>query len=115
LTTKASRQKAEKVNGPDLKLQTRVFDLCDGRYGSLSELAQAMGVSISQIYRVRQGKRRINEKFIIGAISAFPNCRFDELFYLEPASVSVGVESSDSSIATRKHHTQNPASVRERR
>ena len=70
-----------------MKLQTRVFDLCDGRYSNLSELARAMGISISQIYRVRQGKRRINEKFVIGAIRAFSNRRLDELFYLQFASL----------------------------
>jgi len=61
-----------------------------------------MGISISQIYRVRQGKRRINEKFVIGAINAFPNFRFDELFYLEPASLSGDAESS-SVISRHKH------------
>ena len=47
-----------------------------------------MGISISQIYRVRRGKSHINEKFIIGAINAFPNHRLDELFYLGSASLS---------------------------
>lgn len=77
-----TKHKAERIGSPDLKLQTRVFDLCDGRYSNLSEMARAMGISLSQIYRVRQGKRRINEKFVIGAIKAFPNRRLDELFYL---------------------------------
>jgi len=43
-----------------------------------------MGILVSQIYRVRQGKHHINEKFIIAAVNAFPNHRFDELFYLAP-------------------------------
>jgi hypothetical protein len=43
-----------------------------------------MGISVSQIYRVRDGKRKINQKFIIGAISAFPESKLDELFYLAP-------------------------------
>jgi len=43
-----------------------------------------MGISVSQIYRVRQGKRQINQKFIVGAIKAFPDCKLDELFYLAP-------------------------------
>ena len=47
-----------------------------------------MGISISQIYRVRRGKRHINEKFIVRAINAFPNHRLDELFYLGSASLS---------------------------
>jgi hypothetical protein len=81
------KPKVERVGRPDLKLQTRVFDLCDGRYSNLCELARAMGISLSQIYRVRQGKRRINEKFVTGAIRAFPNRRLDELFYLGFASL----------------------------
>jgi len=63
-------------------LRTRVFELCNGRYRNLSELAQAMGISVSQIYRVREGKRHINQKFLIGAIKAFPEHKLDDLFYL---------------------------------
>jgi hypothetical protein len=51
------------------------------KYRNLSALAVAMGLSVSQVYRVREGKRGINEKFIIGAKKAFPNHRLDELFY----------------------------------
>jgi len=47
------------------------------------ELAQAMGISESQIYRVRQGKRGINQKFIIGAIKAFPGYKLDDLLYAQ--------------------------------
>ena len=65
-------------------LKTRVFDLCPGRYRNLSELAQAMGISVSQVYRVQEGKRNINCKFIIGAIKAFPGLSFDDLFYFAP-------------------------------
>jgi len=43
-----------------------------------------MGVSVSQVYRVREGKRRINEKFIIGGIRAFPECSLGDLFYFVP-------------------------------
>jgi len=46
-----------------------------------------MEISVSQIYRVREGKRHINERFIIGAIKAFPNRKLEELFYLVPDSV----------------------------
>jgi hypothetical protein len=62
-------------------IKTRVFEMADHRYHSLSELAGAMGISVSQLYRVRDGKRGINEKFIIGAKKAFPDSRLDELFY----------------------------------
>ena len=73
-------------------LKTRVFDLCPGRYRNLSELAQAMEISVSQVYRVQEGKRNINCKFIIGAIKAFPGCSFDDLFYFVP-EVPVGNDS----------------------
>jgi len=67
-------------------IRTKIFELCDDTYHNLSELAKSMGISVSQIYRVREGKRRINEKFIIGAIRAFPDHKLEELFYLAPES-----------------------------
>ncbi|MBA7623117.1 hypothetical protein ES703_30510 [subsurface metagenome] len=73
-------------------LGTRVFDLCPGRYKNLSELAKAMEISVSQVYRVQEGKRNINCKFIIGAIKAFPGYTFDDLFCLVP-EVPAGKES----------------------
>ena len=65
-------------------IKTRIFALCDGNYNNLFELAHAMGISVSQIYRVREGKRNINQKFIAGATKAFPNYKLDDLFYLVP-------------------------------
>ena len=67
-----------------MKLETKVFHIYNGKYRNLVKLAQAMGISVSQIYRVRQGRRHINEKFIIGAIRAFPEYGFSHLFYLTP-------------------------------
>jgi len=64
-------------------IRTRVFELCDGHYRNLSELAHAMRLSVSQVYRVRDGTRQINQKFIVGAKRAFPSYGLDELFYLE--------------------------------
>ena len=64
-------------------IRTRVFELCNGNFRNLSELAVAMGLSVSQVYRVREGKRGINEKFIVGAKKAFPHYKLDELFYLD--------------------------------
>ena len=64
-----------------MRLKTRVFEL--NHYKNLSELAQAMGISVSQVYRVQEGKRGINEKFIVGAMKAFPGYKFDKLFYLK--------------------------------
>jgi hypothetical protein len=62
-------------------IRTRVFDMANEKYRNLTALAGAMELSVSQVYRVREGKRGINEKFIIGAKKAFPNSRLDELFY----------------------------------
>ncbi len=67
-----------------MKLKTRVFEYSNGKYRNLSELARAMGISVSQLYRVRQGTRQINEKFIIGALKAVPRHKFDDLFYITP-------------------------------
>jgi hypothetical protein len=67
-------------------LKTRVFDLYIGRYKNLTELAKAMEISVSQIYRVLEGKRNVNRKFIIGAIKAFPGYKFDDLFYFVPSN-----------------------------
>jgi len=70
-------------------IKTRIFELSNGRYKNLSELAYAMGISVSQIYRVREGKRHINQKFIIGAIKAYPEYKLDDLFYLVPEELTV--------------------------
>jgi excisionase family DNA binding protein len=67
-----------------MKLKTRVFQLSNGKYMNLSELAHAMGIHCSQVYRVRQGERNINQKFILGAVKAFPGYKLDDLFYVAP-------------------------------
>ena len=70
-----------------MRLKTRVFELLDiDKYGNLSKLARAMGIAPSQVYRVRRGQRSINEKFIIGAVRAFPGYSLDALFYVEGGS-----------------------------
>ena len=66
-----------------MKLNTRVFESYERKYKNLLELARAMEISRSQIYRVRDGKRGINQKFIIGATKAFPEYSLDDLFYVE--------------------------------
>ena len=66
-------------------IRTRIFELCDGKYANLCELARVMEISASQIYRVREGKRGINQKFIVGAMKAFPDSNIDGLFYLDCA------------------------------
>ena len=66
-----------------MMIMTRIFHLCDGKYRNLSELARAMELSVSQVYRVREGKRPINHKFIIGAKMAFPDYKLDDMFYFD--------------------------------
>jgi hypothetical protein len=83
-------------------IRTRVFELANGKYHNLSDLAKAMELSISQVYRVREGKRGINEKFIIGAKKAFPNYRLDELFYFnidQPSDYMM-----ETSVTARYNH-----------
>ena len=65
-----------------MKLKTRVFELCNGRYRNLAELAQTMEISQDLIYCVRRGERGINGRFIIGAMKAFPGYKLDDLFYV---------------------------------
>ncbi len=83
-------------------IKTTIFELCDGKYHNLSELAQAMELSVSQVYRVREGKRQINHKFIIGAKKAFPSYSLDELFYLAPETAESNM--LETSVTRRYRH-----------
>jgi len=67
-----------------MELETRVFDLCLRYYKNLPQLARAMGISVAQVYRVQQGKRKVNQRFIMGAIKALPGYKLDDLFYVVP-------------------------------
>ena len=71
-------------------LKTRIFDLLylgnlegKSKYKNMTELAKGMRVSPGYIYKVREGKRKINQKFILGAVMAFPGYKLDDLFYIE--------------------------------
>ena len=66
----------------EMKLKTRVFELCNGKYRTVAELIQVMGISYDLFYRVRKGERGIHERFIIGAFKAFPEYKLDDLFYV---------------------------------
>jgi hypothetical protein len=85
-----------------LIIRTRVFEIASGRFENLSELAGAMGISVSQVYRVREGKRGINEKFIIGAKMAFPDCRLEELFYFNLGQSSGNL--AETTVTTHYKH-----------
>ncbi len=65
-----------------MKLETKAFELCNGKYANLAELVRAMGISVSRIYWVRPGRCPVNEKFITGTIKAFSGYMFDNLFML---------------------------------
>jgi len=84
-------------------IKTRVFELCNGNYRNLSELAHAMDLSVSQVYRVREGKRSINQKFIIGAKKAFPLYRLDDLFYLDEEETLIG-DKIEPAVTNRYHY-----------
>ena len=91
-------------------VKTRIFELCDSKYQNLSELAQVMGISVSQIYRVKEGTRHINQKFIVGAIKAFPGHTFDELFYF-----AAGSPSGDAPATTVASSYRRRSSARRKR
>ncbi len=63
-----------------MKLNTRVFELFNGKYRNLVELARTMEISNDLIYRVRRGERSISARFILGAIKAFPGYKLDDLY-----------------------------------
>ena len=83
-------------------IKTRVFELCNGNYKNLSELARVMGLSVSQVYRVREGKRGINQTFIVGAKKAFPNYKLDTLFYLD--SEPLASSAVETTVTNRYRH-----------
>ncbi len=63
-----------------LKLRTRGFDVGKEKNVNLTELAIVMEISVSQLYRVRQGKRSINGRFITGAIESLPGIQARRTF-----------------------------------
>ncbi len=71
-----------KIGKRAMKLKTRVFELSNGKYQNLPELAQTMGISQDLIYSVRRGERGIHGRFILGAMKAFPGYKLDDLFYV---------------------------------
>lgn len=65
------------------RLRTRLFDMEEGN--DMKRLARLVGLSLSQIYRIKQGERGIGERFIVGTLTAFPQYNFEDLFYIERA------------------------------
>ncbi len=91
-----------------MQLKTRVFELSNGKYRNLSGLAQAMGISVPHIYRVRQGRCGINRKFIVGAVKAFPQYKLDDLFYVVPEG-----ERKESSLSLMSSRADKVIKLRE--
>ena len=63
------------------RLRTRLFEL--NRFYNMTELADMLGVSVSYLYRIKEGNRKIGQTLIIGALLAFPKRKFEDLFYIE--------------------------------
>jgi hypothetical protein len=61
-----------------------------------------MGLSLSQVTRVREGKRNINQKFIVGAKRAFPQYDLDDLFYFDAANS--GSSQNEPEVITHRYH-----------
>jgi len=66
------------------KLKTKIFDLEEGR--DMKKLAILTGLSLSEIYRIKEGKRGVHDRFIVGVLTAFPEKKFEDLFYIEETS-----------------------------
>lgn len=64
-----------------MSLRTGIFEMASGYgYGSLRSLARAMGVDVSTLSRVKRKEVGIGNDFVLGALRAFPDKRFDDLF-----------------------------------
>lgn len=67
----------------NILLKRNVFEEYQFKEGwSDSELAKKMGVNKTQVWRVKGGHNNPGRDFIAGALKAFPQASFDELFYL---------------------------------
>lgn len=64
--------------------RTRIFEIARERGLSDAELSRRMRLSPALISRVRSGERQIGGLFIRGALRAFPDLRFDDIFSVDP-------------------------------
>jgi len=66
-----------------IKLNRTTFEKYQAEKGwDDTELAEKMGINRSQIWRVKEGRNEPGRSFIAGALKAFPEATFDELFIL---------------------------------
>lgn len=47
-----------------------------------SDLAKEASLNVSQIWRVKKGRSNPGPKFIVGVLNAFPDQKFNNLFFL---------------------------------
>lgn len=50
---------------------------------NMVQLATSTCLSLSQVYRIRQGKRKVSASFIAGVLAALPYHKFEDLFHIE--------------------------------
>jgi len=81
LVEKVSAMTVYRARGKIGRLRTRIFEMEEGR--DMKKLAILLRLSLSQVYRIKHGQRPIGEKFIVGALIAFPKYKFEDLFYVE--------------------------------
>lgn len=68
-------------------LRTRVFDLATARGWDQRRLAKAMGLSDTTLSKIQHGHRTMGRRFMEGALRAFPDLGWNDLFWYEPLEV----------------------------
>lgn len=63
-----------------IRPKAKLFELVDY---NVRILAKTIGVSQCHIYRVKSGEESVNGKDIAGALTAFPEWKFEDLFCIE--------------------------------
>lgn len=71
-----------------VEIGTRLFQL-KPEYKS-TELARMFGLSQCQVCRVKRGEKRVSADFIAGALRAFPEHKFEDLFYIKRKLLPIG-------------------------
>jgi len=71
-----------------VKLNIKAFEENQKKYNLNEEgkCAECMEISPSQLWKVKTGIHDPGKDFIAGALKAFPNTSFDELFFLPGVS-----------------------------
>lgn len=64
-----------------MEIKTKLFQIYP--QCNMAQLATLTRLSLSQVYRVKQGKRKVSASFIAEILTTFPNYKFEDLFYLK--------------------------------